>query len=615
MKFLRITDVGDAANADVLIAAHLDSPVAGTVYGSDSVNVTVSGWVLARDVLATVTVVVRTMGRADVRIPLSINRPDVRRRILGDDSGGALLCGFRGQVDVGPESDIFIELGDREYAWKKIEQMPVEPRWLDEVRACWQAFVSSKAIESDDATRLANIDPSIVDTFFIGAIRVCHDASGFIRVSGLPPVQGEHVEAFFGRLAARELPREWVAAAMASGAAALINPFSGRTSYCSSSYAVSNTTNCLVFRDVDEVFFVFQHVTSVDAVYFPLRNLAVLRHHLTVQEVRAGLHQLFRNIGQLLASPGVPKSFGGVIASHGRPYHFYYDVAPAVQLIHEAGLLERLPAVFMLEGGDYFSLKSLYQFDADERLMNAAELNKENLAKHQFLILLGVLFDKDSMPLIEAFDSRLNSMLPALLSTALKLQLGQACQCFPLLWFGVTGQKRAWEEQVEAGVQLVNSMSKVFPALGVCFDGWTSPLNPTRRDEVESAQDALLVESICKRIPDSVQVFNLIGAKSIDKMAFAHAIDFFVANYATGSMHVARFAKKPGLGHISNSMNCDGHIHYRTRRVPEIHVVDVVTNEKLRPDFVSYSISPEIIVNMVDDLMRDEQISVNVSGR
>lgn len=610
MNFLRIADVDDAARANVIAAAHLDSPVAGTVYGDGPIKAMISGWVLAKEA-GTASIKVRVSSHRVVQIPLSINRPDVRRRILNDGSDAPLLCGFREQVDLGPASEILIGLNGRDYAWKSIELEPVDPQWLTETKTIWQSFLSAQMVSSVDAVRLATIDLSVVDALLIGAIKSCHDVKGFLSNSGLLAEQAGLVEAFFNTLANPDLSRDWVSAAMTKGLATLINPFSGCAAFCSSSWLVANGINCLLFRDDGEVFFVFQHVTSADAVYFPQRNLVVLRHHITAQEVRSCVHQLFKNAAQIFVLPEAKNSFGGVIASHGRPYHFYYDVAPAIQLIHEAGLLEKMPAVFMLEGADYCSMKSLYGFEADEVVWNAAELNKEIASNNRFLIKLGIQFGDATKALVDAFDDRISSRLPGLLSQELKLQLEQARRCFPLVWFGVIGQKRSWNEQVEAGVQLVNSIYRTFPGVGVCFDGWTSPLNPTRRDEVESAQDALLVEEILKRIPDSVPIFNLVGANSIHKMAFAQSIDFFVANYATGSMYVARFAKKPGLGHISNSMNCDGHIHYRTRRVPKTNVSDVVTNEKLRPDFVSYSIAPEVIVNMVAELMRDEPLIDN----
>lgn len=610
MKFLRIADVGDLARANVIAAAHLDSPLAGTVYGSESVKAMISGWVLAKDD-GCPSIKVRDVSRQVVTIPLSINRPDVRRRILNDGSNAPLLCGFRGQVDLSAASEILIELNGQDYAWKTIELEPVDSLWLTETKSIWQSFLSARTVSHGDAVRLASIDPSVVDALLIGAVKSCHDVKSFLSASGLSASQAGGVEAFFRTLANPDLSRDLVSGALTNGAASLVNPFSGHAALCAFSWLASNSINCLLFRDADEVFFVFQHVTSADAVYFPLRNLVVLRHHITVQEVLGCVHQLFRSAPQAFAQPEVKKTFGGVIASHGRPYHFYYDVAPAVESLHEAGLLEKLPALFMLEGGDYFSLKSLYGFEADERVVSASELNKENISRNRFLILLGIQFGEGTKALVETFDARVNSTLPDLLSADLKRECEQARQCFPLIWFGVIGQKRSWNEQVEAAVKLVNSIHIAFPGMGICFDGWTSALTPTSRDEVESARDVLIVKEILERIPETVPIFNLVGANSVHKIAFAQVVDFFVANYATGSMHVARFAKKPGLGHISNSMNCDGHIHYQTRRVPSEDVMDVVSTEKLRPDFVSYSIAPEVVWKLVSELMRDEPLIDN----
>ena len=42
------------------------------------------------------------------------------------------------------------------------------------------------------------------------------------------------------------------------------------------------------------------------------------------------------------------------------------------------------------------------------------------------------------------------------------------------LWFGITGQKRSWLEQVDGCVSLVKEVLKYYTSLTLIIDGWTA---------------------------------------------------------------------------------------------------------------------------------------------
>ena len=69
-----------------------------------------------------------------------------------------------------------------------------------------------------------------------------------------------------------------------------------------------------------------------------------------------------------------------------------------------------------------------------------------------------------------------------------------------------------------------------------------------------------------------------------------------MANYSTGSMHVSRFAGRPGVLHINNRLPKENHIQHRAVVVPASRTTDLPEDDDKRADFVSYSIDPDDIL-------------------
>lgn len=604
MNLIQIKNLRNSELANILVNAHLDSPINGDFLINKVSNITISGWAITRVPASSICIVITSNSKDPITIPLSINRPDVLIKVLGGCSSEKLICGFSGVISVEASFSIQLQVNGKNYSWIDITIEGIDPTLIDDVKNLWESFASSQGFLNHKFLPLTKIQPSLIDQV-MGPMLHCHNISELMS-NNLITSSGAHLfEDFFNTLSSPKLPSYLVDTALRKNQAELVNPFSGRTAFCSTSLLSDFKVNILLFRDLDEFFFIFQHVSSADAIYFPRRKLVIIRHHLTLTIVYNCISQLMENMEQVFSYDNVVHDFGGIIASHFAPYHFYYDIAPAIQSLQDARLLEKLPTLFIIKGEDFFSIKKLYDHKVNEVVITSNELRLEILRTCQFLIHTGIIGSEGNTPMIEKFDDKVRSRLATLIEPDLRIEIDQSRKCFPLLWFGVNSVKRTWVEQVDAGIDLINAIYQDFPGMGVCFDGWTAPLSPMPLDRFESANDLILVEDILKGIPNSVKTFNLIGRSSIDKMAFAQAIDFFVANYATGSMNVARFSKKPGVGHINNSMNCSGHIHYFTQPVPRESVIDISSGEKLREDFINYSISSKIIINMVAKIMRD----------
>ncbi len=102
------------------------------------------------------------------------------------------------------------------------------------------------------------------------------------------------------------------------------HPFTGNPVPCRGSLSHENTYNIVAFGHGDELVFVIQRVSSIEALYFPRRNLLIsFRLH------QDHIEKLFSEIKFEKFPLKEGREFAGFILSHHRPYHLFYDVLPA----------------------------------------------------------------------------------------------------------------------------------------------------------------------------------------------------------------------------------------------------------------------------------------------
>lgn len=157
------------------------------------------------------------------------------------------------------------------------------------------------------------------------------------------------------------------------------------------------------------------------------------------------------------------------------------------------------------------------------------------------------------------------------------------------------GQKRCWLQQIKGYPYLLNQLHAKYPKLGVIFDGWTLPLTPSQDSLKEVEKDNQVVAKIVSQLNIGIKYVSVVGETSLTKLSVGDKADFFICNFATGSMHISRFLGKPGFGHLSNkfadiSLRLGMHIHSNNKvyLLPKPYVTD--EEEDIRHDYVSYSI-------------------------
>ena len=373
--------------------------------------------------------------------------------------------------------------------------------------------------------------------------------------------------------------------------------------------------NVLMVQDAGHRLFVFQGVTSCDAVFIPGLNLLIIVCHITPQQIL----QCFR---ELSLTPEFFKlnrsrSFLGYLVGHSRPYHCNYDSLLALQHIREEGELLPEDALFSKADEAYIDLGAGLGLSQQHKSRTKGALNKMTESEDGYLLKLGFWFWCDQKPDPRSFElaSNVDNSLrqyassDSILATSGSMQFMEECK--PLLWVGITGQKRCWLEQVEGTAHILNTLYEHYPKLGVIFDGWTPPLTSSDYHRKEARKDNDIIQEIIKNLTFRKQGrFGVIaGLPMLEKIRVGMAADLFVANYTTGSINVARICQKPGVGHMSRKManHRSQHIHYRTREIDPLLVQDKGDSHTLA-GYVDYSLPWQAIYNQLIDILAELNI-------
>ena len=380
--------------------------------------------------------------------------------------------------------------------------------------------------------------------------------------------------------------------------------------------------NILMIQEAEQRLFVFQGVTSCDAVFIPGLNKLIIVCHITPENILSCLRELSLTpeFYQLDAS----RSFHGYLVGHARPYHCNYDSLLALQRIRDEGELLPDDALFSKDDEAFIDLGAGLGLVQKHQIQTKANLNKMTKAKDGYLLKLGVFFglqppDKYTLELADTADSslRLFASTNSTLSSSGALDLLEECQ--PLLWVGITGQKRSWLEQVQGTAAILNKLYEHYPRLGVIFDGWTPPMiNGDRSDyhRAEARKDNGVIQEIIKNLTFRKEGrFGIVaGLPMLEKIRVGMSADLYMANYTTGSINIARICRKPGVGHMSRKMEPHKfqHIHYSTKEI-DIQLVQDECDPDKPTGYINYSLPWQAVYNQLLVILHELKIESNSS--
>lgn len=370
--------------------------------------------------------------------------------------------------------------------------------------------------------------------------------------------------------------------------------------------------NLLLIQEGEQRFLVFQGVSSSDAILLPGLNLMVLVCHLDAQRVGDCLRILCRTPEFLMAT--TPATFGGFLVGHSRPYHCLYDSLLGLQSVLEAGELGTGDALYSKADEAFVDLSAALGLGMTHQRHSLEQLNALSQNQGCYLLQLGFLFhtraDQPAMRrLAAAVDGPLRELALSSSELAAHGHLEALQRCRPLLWVGITGQKRSWLEQVEGTAALLNALHELFPSMGVVFDGWTPPLVTSDYHRREARRDDRVIQRIIRKLHfrSRGRVAVIAGLPLLEKVRVGLAVDAFLANYTTGSLNVARICGKPGVGHMGRRMMAakQQHIHHKTREIDPGLVQDR-SDSSTPTGYVNYSLPWQALYNVLVEVLTEQ---------
>jgi len=395
----------------------------------------------------------------------------------------------------------------------------------------------------------------------------------------------------------------------AGGRLSVPSPFSTGQAYCSESLDTGNGVNCLRFVDGDNSFFLLQYVSSADGLYFPAENLLINLSHINEAHVRRLQEKLLLDFAKVVSYSRSTNSFFGIIASHNRPYHFYYDIWPSlVELAGNQDLVEKIGTVVMRKDHDFVAPTLVTAFRKCV-VLDQNEIDSITIDENKFFVHLGACHNlRDRFSYVKA-DRVLIDEITKAPSHHAQEKAALLAGCHPVVWIGVEGQKRCWLEQVEGYAFILNQLAQRYPRLGVVFDGWTMPCTPSSQSLEEANKDRDVANRIVSSLNASIAHVSVIGATTATKLVVGSKVDFFIGNFATGSMHISRMLGKPGFCHLSGkfseiSLRSAMHVHPDSRvyLLPKTYVSDKQDDEQdVRHDLLSYSIDGQRFYRFIEE--------------
>lgn len=373
--------------------------------------------------------------------------------------------------------------------------------------------------------------------------------------------------------------------------------------------------NVLLIREEKQLMLVYQGVTSCDAVLIPGLNSLLIVCHIDFQRVAACVAILSRTPD--FFTPSSKPQFGGYLVGHSRPYHCFYDGLLALETIRQEGQLSSQDPIFSKTDEAFIDLSSCLSLDQEHQRLDRDGLNDYCSAHNAYLLQLGFWFntraqDQELRQLAAAVDEPIRQ---AAIQCSIINETGaiEALKHYqPLLWIGITGQKRCWIEQVAGTAELLNKLHQLYPRLGIVFDGWTPPLTNSDYHRKEISNDNRIIQKIIRRLNFKTRknIFIVAGLPFLDKVRIGLEADAFLANYTTGSLIIARICGKPGAGHMGRRMMASKHqhIHFSTKEPDPTHVQDV-SDSSTPTGYVNYSIPWQALYNELLDILTQIQIT------
>ena len=273
------------------------------------------------------------------------------------------------------------------------------------------------------------------------------------------------------------------------------------------------------------------------------------------------------------------KPLGGVLVSHSRPAHYFYD-----QLVN-------LPHLDIPKSQSVLTTERCF-FDPIRLGFNARKMRADEWALRPQTTPANYQFARDMEQAIKSWAS----------SNKVTQEMSPK-----VLWIGIADEKRCWKQQVEGYAALVNRLAKSEDVV-LYVDGFTA----YDGDRISLDSENQLFQKLSARLDANVQAISLIGLDYPKKLSYGVNADYFVTYIGTQSIVPLRLLGLPGVLHSNGVYGASEKFEEfpLVSRVPVREVSNEVATISLKGDYLSYHMAWESIYNRLASLDIDSGIEM-----
>lgn len=345
-------------------------------------------------------------------------------------------------------------------------------------------------------------------------------------------------------------------------------------------------------KDIDLTFCLIQKYYNL-AVWFPSLNiyipLQVIDHEIHINMISEFVNTIFQSLVKINNIRNLKQIDNiKVLLAYNRPYHYFMAFLKSYFFMRGAGIIDN--DIIYLKEKDFFKVED---DDIEEQVLsNEVSLNNY-LLDNKCLILYPIKDFVNKKLTIDDYHRWVNEK-----SLIHNTRFPNITPDTFILWIGICAEKRNWLEMEDGAKAIIENFSKRKEKLCVILDGLTRQESIPRDAFINNVgnKDFDLVESILRRYPN-ISFINSVGFTAKEKIFLAQKVDFFVTNFLTDSMYVARFAKKLGVAYGANVATLKDHMHPKTFILPTRYVKDLRSDEGKNWSLVGYSIDPKLIAS------------------
>lgn len=272
----------------------------------------------------------------------------------------------------------------------------------------------------------------------------------------------------------------------------------------------------------------------------------------------------------------------GFLLSQTSPYHFFYDHLKFLYFLK--GLEVDVVSKCLKEENAFFKTNMTEVFTDDVVLFFPAVIGN-NILSQRGSSKVNIVNEEMEKAV---YKDSIEGFIPPRKENALKL------------WYGITGQKRSWLQQIEAIENIVNCLLPHFSSVQLYIDGMTAVDGET----TINYEDEEIFGKIVELLDGDCEIYSCIGQDYRNKVKICSTVDLFIANAGTGCMVPLRFCKKPGVLHSNKRLFTFPDSYPETVKIfNKKYVVDVIEEGKVRADLVSYHIPWQHIFNLTAEVI------------